>query len=326
VVLLLTAGGLAVGRPRATPPPLTQPSPSTSSPTWYGERPVQPRVGTGDAVDVVAAAGWFYVVEGSPGTVLRLDGVAFAAAASAGVPDQPQGLAVDPAADRLWVWHSTPTGATSAREYVASTLAPLRDVPVGDAQVFQGVALDGELWLATAHGMYRVGASDTAAQAVSGHPDQVYSLTVDRSRHRLLLVYAGRVQALDPATLEVRDGAALPLIKESVAVVAGRVWVGGYALTEAPRIYRLDPDTLQVAGTSEVNEQVGPGAILSGGVESLWVRDGADEGMSCLDPATGAIRQQWRTGAETVASLPRVAVGVNGRNLVQLVLTGDCPG
>jgi hypothetical protein len=225
------------------------------------------------------------------------------------------------------VWYSTPTGATFAREYVASTLAPLRDVPVGDAQVFQGVALDGGLWLATGHGMYRVDASDPAARAVSGYPEQVYSLAVDRPRHRLLLLDAGRVLALDPATLQAREGAALPLIKESVAVVAGRVWVGGYALTaEAPRIYRLDPDTLQIAGTSEVNEQVGPGAILSGGVESLWVRNGADEGMSCLDPTTGAIRQQWRTGAETVASLTRVAVGVNRHNLVQLVLTAGCPG
>jgi hypothetical protein len=332
VVLLLTVGVLVVDRPHRAAPVLTGPSPTSSSPVWYGERQVLPRVGSGSAVAVAAAGGWFYVAEEAPGTVLRVDAASFAVAASTGGPERVEGLAVDATADRLWVWYSTPTGAMSAREYVASTLAPERDVTIGDAQVFHGTMLGGELWLGTARGLYRIGPSDTGARPVPGY-GPVYALTADPARHRLLLVNEGtgqghspRVEALDPATLAVTRGAELPLIKETIAVVGGRVWLGGYATAEAQRLYRIDPDTLQVDGASEVDDQVGPGAILSAGAGSLWVRGGGDESLYCVDPVTGGVRQRWRSGAETVASLPRVALGVNGHNLVQLVLTGDCPG
>jgi hypothetical protein len=111
-------------------------------------------------------------------------------------------------------------------------------------------------------------------------------------------------------------------------VVANHVWVGGFASgIDKPRIYQLDPDRLTVIGTSEVNKQVGPGAVVSGGYDSLWVHDGADEGLSCVNPGTGAIWQQWLVGVDTVASMPGpLAVGVNQPNLVQLTVGGGCPG
>jgi hypothetical protein len=65
---------------------------------------------------------------------------------------------------------------------------------------------------------------------------------------------------------------------------------------------------------------------VSAGYYSLWVRDGTDEGLSCVNPATGAIRQQWLVQLFTVASMPGpVAIGVNQPNLVQLALDA-CPG
>jgi hypothetical protein len=56
------------------------------------------------------------------------------------------------------------------------------------------------------------------------------------------------------------------------------------------------------------------------------VRDGGDEGISCLDPATGAIRQQWQANLDSIASLPGSAVAVFQPNLVQLEVTDACAG
>jgi len=221
-----------------------------------------------------------------------------------------------------------------AREYSGS-FAPVRDVPVSDKQVFDAVALDGQLWLGTGDGLYRIGPSDTVARPVPGFGNSVSALVLDPTRHRLILTaqqttfaYPSHllVEALDPATLAVTFGAALLLAKESIAVVADHVWVAGFAGGTEQHLYQLDPDKLTVIGTSEVDKQVGPGAVVSGGYHSLWVRDGTDEGLSCVNPATGAIQQQWLVNLAKVASMPGpLAVGVNQPNLVQLTL-GGCPG
>jgi hypothetical protein len=334
VVTLLAVVGLLVEHPTGTgpgPAALPSRSPTVSQYAWRR----LPAVGPGEPVRILAADGWFYVLEQSPGTVLRLDRPNLAIAASAPVPDRVESLAVDPGADRLWAWYTRPDGITVAREFVASTLAQLRDVTVSGEQAFQGVALDGTLWLGTNAGLYRIGPSDSVARLVPGVA-AVYGIAVDPGRHRLLIDQppAGalllstdiRVAALDPATLVLTVGTQLPVFKDEIVVVAGQIWLGGYGSGDTPRLYRLDPATLQVAGTSEVNDQVGPGAVLWAGTGSLWVHDGGDEGMSCLDPATGAIRQQWQANLNWVASLPGTAIAVLQPNLVQLEVTDGCGG
>jgi hypothetical protein len=336
VVALLAVVGLLVRHPPGPGPgpaavPSRSQSPTVSRYAWQQ----LPAVGPGEPLQILAADGWFYVLEESPGTVLRLDRPNLAIAASGQIPDRVEAFAVDPDADRLWAWYTKPDGITVAREFVASTLAPLRDVTVTGEQVFQGAALGGALWLATNVGLYRIGPADAGARLVPGVAG-LYALAVDPSRHRLLMdqmlaIGPGpglslRVAALDPATLTVALGAPLSLIKDSIAVVGGQIWIGGYASGEVPRLYHLDPATLQVAGTSEVNDQLGPGAILWAGTSSLWVRDGGDEGISCLDPATGTIRQQWQANLDSIASLPGSAVAVFRPNLVQMEVVNGCPG
>jgi len=335
VVALLAIVGLLVRHPKgAGPGPAATPSRS-QSPTIsrYAWRQL-PAVGPGESLQIIAADGWFYLLEESPGTVLRLDQPNLAIAASAPVPDRVESLALDPGADRLWAWYTKPDGMTVAREFVASTLAPLRDVPVTGQQVFQGAALDGALWLASDAGLYRIGPSDATALLVPG-VNGVYALTADPTRQRLLLdqPVAGpstgialRVAALDPIALTLTAGAQLPLLKDSIAIVGGQIWIGGYGSGQSPRLYHLDPATLRVSGTSEVDDQLGPGAILWAGTSSLWVRDGGDVGVSCLDPATGAIRQQWQANLDSIASLPGSAVAVFQPNLVQLEVISACAG
>lgn len=329
VLAVLAVGGLFVTRTGTGPGPSARPSPSASpsaSGPSVGQRHPLPSIGPGEPVKIVAADGWFYVLEDSPGTVLRLDRASFAIGASADVPGTAESLAVDAPADRLWVGYHLPTGISRVREYVASTLALLRDVPTTDRQVFSGVAVDGELWLGTDGGVLRVGPSDQAARPVPGFEQMGYALTLDPGRHRLLMDAPAGVIAMDPATLAVTRGASLSLVKESIAVVAGQVWVGGYASGEERRIYHLDPTTLQVSGTSPVGDQVGPGAIVSAGSSSLWVHDGGDTGAFCVDPVSGAIRQQWQRSGDPIASLPGVAVSVDPPGLAQLMLSDGCAG
>jgi DNA-binding beta-propeller fold protein YncE len=328
VVAVLAAGGLLVNRTGTGPGPSALSSPSTASTAEprYADWRQLPAIGSGEPVGVAAADGRFYVLEQSPGTVLRLDRTAFTVSASAPVPDVPELMAVDAVADRLWVQYVVPTGLTRVREFVASTLAPLRDVPTIDAEVFQVVALDGVLWLGTAKGLLRVGPDDQSARAVPGFDQMVFALALEPTRHRLLLDGAAGVTALDPDSLAVTHGAPLSLVKESIAVVSGQVWVGGYASGGQRRIYHLDAATLQVAGTSPVNDTVGPGAILSAGASALWVRNGADQTLSCLDPVSGAVRRQWQRGGDTVASVPGAALTVSPPNLYQLALGDECAG
>jgi hypothetical protein len=291
-------------------------------------------IGPGEPVEVRAADGWFYLLEDSPGTVLRLDRANLAISASAQVPGKVESFALDSAADRLWAWYTQPNGNTLAREFVASTLAPVRDVPITGEQVFRGVALDGALWLASSDGLYRIGPSDPAARLVPGLTG-LYAIAVDPGRHRLILDQgpataqpglALRVAALDPVSLKLTYGAQLPLIKDGIAVVAGQVWIGGFASGADPVLYRLDPTTLQVAGTAGISDQLGPGAIVTAGTNSLWVQGGADDNVYCLSPETGTVRQQWRANLNSIASLPGMAIAVLQPNLVQLEVTKACAG
>ena len=328
VVAVLTAGGLLVDRTGTRPEPSTQHSPSASPSATprVGQRLPLPVIGPGEPVDVVAADGWFYLLEDSPGTVLRLDRASFAIGASADFPGTAESLAVDAPADRLWVGYRVPTGLSRVREYVASTLALLRDVPVTNQQVFRTVAVDGELWLGTDGGLLRLGPADQAARPVPGFTQMGYALALDPTRHRLLMDAPAGVIAVELGTLAVTRGASMSLVKESIAVVAGQVWVGGYASGQERRIYHLDPTTLQVSGTSPVDDQVGPGAILAAGSSALWVHDGGDTGLFCVDPVSGAVQQQWQRSGDPIASLPGVAVTVDPPGLVRLMLAGGCAG
>jgi hypothetical protein len=118
----------------------------------------------------------------------------------------------------------------------------------------------------------------------------------------------------------------LPIGKEEIVVVADQIWVGGFGDAGPPKLMRLNRQTLELVATSPVDAQVGPGAIVWAGVSVLWVRNGGDEGLSCVDPINGGILQQWGSVQGPVASLPGTAVAVDGSFLVKPVLAGGCQG
>jgi hypothetical protein len=111
-------------------------------------------------------------------------------------------------------------------------------------------------------------------------------------------------------------------VRRNVAVVAGQVWVGGYG----PRLVHLDPDTLQPAGTSPVAQEVGPGAAVWPGSAVVWVRNGGDEGLTCMNPADGAALQRWREVQGPVASTTGAALASQRAGAVWLTLDPVCAG
>jgi hypothetical protein len=307
----------------AGPPAPLRPLPLVSSapPVAFGA--VAPAdVVTGQVVDVAASPDAIFVLESAPDSIVRIDRTSRQVTGTTPVPANATGVAVDPVARQLWVWSGPPRPAL--REYDLAGLTPLRDLGLPSGQVFAGTALGGDLWLTTPDGLYRIPAGSGVPQEVPG-VGEVYGLAADRTRDRII-VSGDRVAAVDPTSLTVTRGASLGLGKTSVAVVAGRVWAGGYGSGPGRRLVQLDPVTLQPAGTSPVNEQVGPGAILWSGASVVWVRDGGDEGLSCIDPGSGAVLQQWREVQGPVASVPGVALANHNGTATWLGLDSSCSG
>jgi hypothetical protein len=310
-------GVTSAARPRPAPapqPPASSTAPGTVSPAT---------VVTGQVVDVTASSDAIFVLESSPDSVLRIDRASRQVTGTAPAPTGATGVAVDPAAGRLWVWSSS--NQPAVREYDLSRLTPVRDLVVPCSSLFAGAALDGDLWLTTPEGLYRVPAGSGVPQQVPGVGADAYGLAADRTRNRVI-VSGTQVVAVDPVSLTVTKGASLGLGKTSVAVVAGRVWAGGYGSGPGRQLAQLDPATLQPRGTSPVNEQVGPGAVLWSGASVVWVRNGGDEGLSCIDPASGAVLEQWREVQGPVASTAGVALANHNGTGVWLDLDQACGG
>ncbi len=307
------AGVMSAAGPRAQLRPLPQVSSAPGA--------VSPATSVlGQVVDVAASPDAIFVLESSPDSVVRIDRVSRQVTGTVPVPGGPVGIAVDPVAGRLWVW-----SRQALREYDLAALAPLRDLSLPSSEVFAGTALDGDFWLTTPGGLYRIPAGSGVPQQIPGVGTDVYGLAADRTRGRII-VSSDQMVAVDPSSLAVTRGASLGLGKTSVAVVGGRVWAGGYGSGPGRRLIQLDSVTLQPTGTSPVNEQVGPGAILWPGASVVWVRDGGDEGLSCIDPGSGAVLQQWREVQGPVTSTGGVALANHNGTATWLGLDPACAG
>jgi hypothetical protein len=281
-------------------------------------------------MDVVATPSGLYVLTT---TVSKLDAAGSRVVATApGTAGTPSGLAVD--GNRLWVW-SQDIG--EVRLYDANSLQVLATFEAG-LNFFSAAAIDGNLWLAANEGLYALPADATdwaAAKRVVNSP--VYSVAADPARHRVL---AGTMVAesggdglggTSVIAVDTRDqrvttvGTTMPVGKSSIAIVGNQVWVGGYGPGDSKRIEHLNGSTLTVIGSSPVADQVGPGAILWSGGKVLWVRNGGDEGLSCVNPMTGAILEHWDAVQGPVSSITGHAYAVVG-NVVRLNLNAACTG
>jgi hypothetical protein len=246
------------------------------------------------------------------------------------------GLAVDPAAKLVWTW----SASGDVVRYDSSADGSSGGVSWDSGQIFDGTAIDGQLWLATTTGLYQVdgtrGMLVTKLSSVSG---SVFGIAADPTGGRVLVgedaPVSGssadslmRVDSINVSSGAVTEGAAtLAIGKESIAVSDGQVWVAGYGSGSTPRIYHLDPKSLDPIGTSPVNAKVGPGSQVWPGQDVIWVRDGGDEQLACIDPSTGAVLEAWQNDVQgPVTSIRGHAYAVSNGTLVQLNLTGACTG
>jgi hypothetical protein len=280
---------------------------------------------------VVTCGNSFCLIESAPDLLLRLDPSTLRITAMAALPGLPRDVAVDRTNGRIWVWYATPTGQLAAGEYDPADLSGSRQVQVPATDIFAGTAVNGELWLGTDKGLYRAGASDPVARPVPGFDQQIFGLTADPRGDRILVDEPVESGGIRPVAIPLHGspgspGAVLPIGKEEIVVVADQVWVGGYGDAGPDKLIRLNSQTLQPMAGSPLNAEVGPGAIVWAGASVLWVRDGGDEGLSCVDPTSGEVLQQWRSVGGPVASLPGSAVAVDGPFLVKPVLADGCQG
>lgn len=288
--------------------------------------------------DAVTTADGLYALTSDPDKVVLLDPAGTQVKATADAPTGvPSGLAVG--ADHVWAWSQN---GHQLRVYDAKTLAVLGDFST-TAAMFSGVTVGDALYLTTDQGV-KLAHVDTAPNgwmvtvepvALSG---SVYGLAADPSRHRLLVGvmsldaapssgFTGmHVVAIDTRTRKVvAQSKPTAFGKESIAVVGDQVWVAGYGDADKQRVLHLDGKTLKVVGSSPAGKDVGPGGTVWAGSNVVWLRTGASEGLSCLDPKTGAVLEQWDTVQGPITSVGGSAFGVEN-GLQPLNLAGACTG
>ena len=148
----------------------------------------------------------------------------------------------------------------------------------------------------------------------------------------LVGAYAGdgfttQVVAVDDKTHALTRGGGLPFGKESIAVVGDDDLGRGYGDDPTARLVQLDTKTLQrKAGSSPVNADLGPGAILWAGQHVLWVRSGGSEQLDCVDPTTGDSLQTWNAVQGPVTSVAGAAYAADNGLLKKLTLNAACKG
>jgi glutamine cyclotransferase len=334
-----------------------QPGQQNSS-TAIGTTPGQPstaphgavgsavNVGDGWPSDAVSTAGGLYVLTNNPSQIVKLDTAGSRVLATAPAPSQYGGVTVGDG--RVWVWTQTPG---ELHVFDADTLAPLGVYTTG-TDLFEVAEVDGYVYLTSGHGLLRASVAALPGQPTATHPGGAplaaskvadveggtYGIAADPARHRVLVGvmpigsaptngFAGvRVVAIDARTGKVLAQSPQTSVgKESIAVVGDQVWVGGYGDTDKSRLLHLNAATLKVVGTSPVGDSVGPGAILWPGEKVLWVRNGGDTTLSCVDPKTGAVLEQWLAVQGPVVSTTGHAFGIQA-GLQPLVLNGACAG
>jgi hypothetical protein len=267
-------------------------------------------------------------------------------------PDAVDGTTADAVEGLVWTWSSTQsvdasgspasTDSTSIHAYTTLpgtvTIKAPATVP---AYTFSAAALNGEMWLATSEGLYVVALANASWTVTKLFSGSVFSIAADDARHRILFgtqvtssatssdsLGSIVVRAIDSRSHKVTTvGTPVPVGKESIAVVDGQVWVAGYGSDSL--LIHLDAKTLRPigAGGSGLGKlDLGPGAIVWPGESVVWVRAGGSEALSCIDPKTGAVLEQWDAVQGPVASVVGRAYAASDGSLEQLNLTGGCKG
>jgi hypothetical protein len=346
IASVATAIGVNSGHRRAdqVAAPSITPSPQTGQATSVD-------LGKGSTSAMAVTSSGVFVARQQPNELLQVSTTNLLITKRVATPDAVDGIAVDAAAGRVWTWsttqatvadsgQSTGIDSTSIHAYATSSFAIDGAVTV-PTYTFDAAALDGQLWLATNDGLYVVTTAANGPVATKVISGTVFSVAADAVRHRVL--YGAQVSApmgganslgsivvheIDAFTHAVIGvGSALPIGKESIAIVGDQIWVGGYGSDSTPRLFHLDGASLQPIQTTALDAlALGPGAIVWPGASVVWVRSGGSEGLACIDPQSGALLEQWPAVQGPVASVRGGAFAASDGSLDQLSLSGDCTG
>ena len=343
-----TAVGVSSGHRRGSqveaPPSITPP------PTGLA---TSVNLGVGSTSSFALAPSGIFVARTQPNQLVELSVANQSVTKRVATPDAVAGTAVDAVAGQVWTWstaqatvddsgRSAGADSTSIHAYATSSFAIDGAVTV-PTYTFDAAALDGQLWLATNNGLYVVSTAANGLVATKVIAGTVFSVAADAVRHRVL--YGGAVSTTAGAdslgSIAVHEidaythavfgvGTPLPIGKESIAIVGDQIWVGGYGSGSTPRLFHLDGASLQPLQTTGFGAgnplELGPGAIVWSGASVLWVRSGGSEGLSCVDPQTGALLEQWDAVQGPVLSVRGHAFAASDGSLDQLSLAGGCTG
>ncbi|MFZ0157485.1 MAG: hypothetical protein WAL50_00530 [Kineosporiaceae bacterium] len=200
------------------------------------------------------------------------------------------------------------------------------------ADVYDAAAGHDRLWLSGPQGVWQfaVGTPPALVPALerAGSTAFISGIAYQRATGRLLAVDdSTAAMAVDVGTGKKVASESLWLGKASLVVTGdGQVWAAGYS-TDQPTVLHLDPATLGVVGGSAASQGSGVGAIAWAGSSVVWVRNGSDEGLSCVRASDGVVERRWDAVQGPVASNDRVgAFAVHNGLVYRLPLSEVCPG
>jgi hypothetical protein len=330
---LSPAGSAAVPSPSESPMPASGLGEQlTAAPVAANDLALSPRLGAASALWVCSL--------GTDSQVAGIDPASGAVIASVRLPATPAtcGVRIDPGTGAVWAWAMTsPASATDT----VSTVTVIRIDPAtgrvlarqtARADVYDGAAGHDRLWLSGPQGVWRfaVGTPPVLVPALSGLGSTGYTSGVayQAAIDRLLAVVSDTsAKAVDVRTGKQVASTALWLGKTSLVVTGDdQVWAAGYS-TDQPTVLHLDPATLGVLGGSAASQGSGVGAIAWAGSSVVWVRNGSDEGLSCVRASDGVVERRWDAVQGPVASNARIgAFAVHDGLVYRLPLSEVCPG
>jgi hypothetical protein len=251
-------------------------------------------LGDGTPIDLAMQGALVYVLTRSPPRLIEVDGRGRTVMNSIMVTEGTTLMAFDGESNRLVTVSSD--GVSSMLQFYEPLLFNVVGQLALPIVVNAITSVGGQLWLGANGGLYRITTRAKVAERLSGVDGAVRALVADPARHRLLVTlgdWPTTLLSVDSATGRVTARSTLALGKVSLAVAAATIWVGGYGGPNDRKVLRLSPSTLNVIGASPVDAVVGPGAIVWGGEDVVWVRSGDSEDLACLASGSGSVLAHW---------------------------------
>jgi len=278
-------------------------------------------IGLGEPIDVTFGRGVGYALTVRPSRLVVFDVATHRTMNAALVGEGTVFVLFDEQAPDL-LWTVAVRGAASDLVAYDPLFLTVRARAKLDAAVMAATSIQGTLWMTTPSGLYRLPVGAKAASRVADVDGQLRAIAADPTRGRVL-VSAGDMPAaivsVDAVTTKVLARTSVQLGKLSIAANGTGVWIGGYGNGDTPRVMRLDPRTLKPSGGSPVANQVGPGATVWNGHQSVWVLSGGNESLVCVNAASGRVLARWSGVSGPVVSTGTSALTISRGVVVELV-------